>query len=109
VSACGGGTDHPKRPPVYPKVFGTVGPGPTITLRNQAGKAITSLKPGMYSFRIADRSTTDDFHLEGPTVDLTTSIKGKTRTAWLLTMNPGAYRFYSDGHVKTLSGTFTVR
>jgi len=107
LAGCGGGHKAAK-PPLYPSVYGSVGPGATISLKDKSGKTITSLKQGKYRFRITDRSTTDDFHLNGPTVDLTTPVRRKMVTSWLLTMNPGTYRFYSDAHAKTLSASFRV-
>lgn len=106
LAGCGGGGKA--KPPSYPTVFGSVGPGATISLRDAAGKTIVRLKTGMYRFRITDRSRTDDFHFVGPTVDLTTRVRGTGVSGWLLTMNPGTYRFFSDTHRQTLAGSFKV-
>jgi hypothetical protein len=89
-------------------VYGTVGPGATIILKNKAGKRITTLKAGLYSFRINDRSKKDDFHLTGPTVNLHTRVKQTQAASWALTMKKGTYRYYSDAHPKTLKGSFKV-
>ena len=46
-----------------PTLNGTVGPGYTITLK-QNGKAVKSLKAGSYSFVIADKADIHNFVLE---------------------------------------------
>jgi hypothetical protein len=107
LAGCGSG---PAKPPAYPRVFGSVGPGASISLNDTSGNAVTRLKPGTYTFRIADHSTSDDFHLVGPTVDLRTVVKTRSAAVWSpLILNPGTYRYYSDADPKTLSGSFRVR
>ena len=46
-----------------PKLNGTVGPGFTITL-TKAGKKVTKLKAGKYTFVIADKASIHNFVLE---------------------------------------------
>src|SRR2546429_445308 len=43
-----------------PKLFGTVGPGFTISLKNATGKAVKQVKAGKYTFVIHDKSHPDD-------------------------------------------------
>ena len=50
-------------PHAVPTVNGTVGPGFTITLK-QNGKSVKTLKAGSYSFVIADKANIHNFVLE---------------------------------------------
>src|SRR5439155_10297863 len=49
------------------RLAGSVGPGKRISL-TRAGRKVTSLKAGRAVLVVADRSTTDNFHLVGPGV-----------------------------------------
>jgi hypothetical protein len=48
-----------------PTLKGTVGPGYTITLK-QNGAVVKTLKAGTYKFVIADKATVHSFALDGP-------------------------------------------
>ena len=48
-----------------PKLVGTVGPGFTISLK-QNGKAVKTLKAGTYSITVTDKSDIHNFRLKGP-------------------------------------------
>lgn len=92
-----------------PKLVGTVGPGFTITL-TQAGKKVTRLKAGRYTFVISDRSTFHSYGLDGPkgfAKDFTSvSFKG-TKTV-TLALKKGTYKYYCAPHESTMFGRFTV-
>ena len=91
-----------------PTVRGTVGPEFTISLA-RAGKRVTTLKRGPYTFVIADRSTVHNFRLEGPAIrrDLTGVARvGTTRTT--LRLRPGRYTFFCVPHPLDMRGSFRV-
>ena len=92
-----------------PKLVGTVGPGYTITL-TKAGKKVTKLKAGKYTFVIADKASIHNFSLDGPKgfekTFTTVPFKG-TKTV-TLTLKAGKYKFYCEPHESTMFGNFTV-
>ncbi len=92
-----------------PKLNGTVGPGFTITL-TKAGKKVTKLKAGKYTFVIADKASIHNFSLDGPKgfekTFTTVPFRG-TKTV-TLTLKAGKYKFYCAPHESTMFGNFTV-
>src|SRR5436309_14264120 len=46
------------------KLYGTVGPGYTIRLKNAQGKRVTTVKAGRYTFVVNDRSVQHSFDLK---------------------------------------------
>jgi plastocyanin len=90
-----------------PTLNGTVGPGFTITL-TKAGKKVTKLKAGTYSFKINDKSGIHNFHLTGPGVDKKTSVGGTGTSTWKLKLKKGTYKFVCDPHKSFMKGSFTV-
>jgi hypothetical protein len=95
-------------PPPTATLNGRVGPGRTISVRNQEGSKATILN-GVTSIRlmVTDRSKTDNFHLTGNGVNKATGVKFRGRVTWNLKVSPGVYRFRSDRH-KALRGSFSV-
>jgi NitT/TauT family transport system substrate-binding protein len=85
---------------------GTVGDG-FITLRLD-GTPIRTLKPGRYTFIVSDTSSKRNFKLIGPGVNKATSVKGKGRSTWTLTLKKGTYTFSSSGR-PILKRTLRVR
>jgi plastocyanin len=81
---------------------GSVGPKAKIAL------APRSALPGPASFKISDRSRTDNFHLTGPGVNKKTGVASRSSATWNVNLAPGVYRYRSDKHPK-LRGTLTVR
>jgi plastocyanin len=90
-----------------PTLVGTVGPGFTITLK-KANKKVSKLKAGTYVFKIADKSSTHNFHLKGPGVDKQTAVGAKVNVTWKLKLKPGKYTFACDPHKAFMKGSFTV-
>jgi hypothetical protein len=80
---------------------GSVGPKRTISLKPK-----TAL-PGPALIVVNDRSKTDNFHLTGPGVNKKTSVKGRGKSTWPVTLVPGVYRYKSD-KTKKLHGSFVV-
>jgi hypothetical protein len=95
-------------PPPTARLTGRVGPGRTISVRQENGSKATILN-GVTSVRLAisDRSTTDNFHLTGKGVNKATGVGFRGRVVWNLKVSPGVYRFRSDRH-KSLRGSFSV-
>jgi plastocyanin len=92
-----------------PTIQGTVGPGFTISLK-KAGKKVTTLKPGRYTFVVADRSAIHDFHLSGPGVQkVVTGVEFTGTKRVTVTLKRGTYRFVCDPHSGAMRGSFRVR
>ncbi len=90
-----------------PTLNGTDGPGFTITLK-QGGKKVSTLEPGTYVFKIADKSSAHNFHLTGPGVNKKTSVGGKGTKTWTLTLKKGTYKYVCDPHASFMKGSFKV-
>jgi large repetitive protein len=88
-------------------LYGTVGPGFTITLADAAGTPVTQLNPGSYRIVVHDLSTAHNFHLSGPGVDMSTTVPFSGEVVWTVTLSSGSYKFQCDPHVG-MDGTFTV-
>jgi hypothetical protein len=93
-------------PRALPQLFANVGPGSTFTFTNKAGKSVRLIKAGKYTVTAQDRSTTQNFHLIGPGVNIKTTLKGKGSSGWALVLKAGSYRYFSDGSPNTLKGSF---
>ena len=92
-----------------PKLVGTVGPGFTITLK-MAGKKVTTLKAGTYTFAITDKSSDHSYGLDGPhgfAKDFT-SVKFEGSKTFTLTLKKGKYKYYCEHHESSMFGYFTV-
>jgi NitT/TauT family transport system substrate-binding protein len=85
---------------------GTVGPGSFISLR-LTGKPVTTLKAGKYAVAVSDKSTKDNFHLQGPGVDKSTSVAKTETITWTVELRNGRYRFGSDANSR-LRGSVRV-
>jgi hypothetical protein len=92
--------------PAPTRLAAAVGPGKRIVV-TRTGRKVVSLKAGRVVLVVADRSTTDNFHLTGPGVNRATTRAGRTTTTWRLTLKPGLYRYRSDA-TPTLKGSFRV-
>jgi plastocyanin len=94
-----------------PKVYGTVGPGFTITLKPtlKSTKLVKTLKAGRHTFVVADKASIHNFELEGPGVDreITHVSFVGTKTVTLV-LKRGVYKYYCKPHESTMHGTFRV-
>ena len=86
-----------------PVFQGTVGPGFTIKLAKKPTKA------GKVKFVVADRSSSHDFHLTGPGVNVKTSVGGMGTKTFTVTLKKGTYRYVCDPHASFMRGSFTIR
>ena len=77
---------------------GTVG-NVFITLRLD-GKAVRTLRHGKYTIVVTDNSSSNGFRLTGPGVKKATSVKGKGRSTWTVTLKKGKYVYSSVTHPK---------
>ena len=99
-----------QRAMTVPTLRGTVGPGFTITLK-QNGKLVKTLKAGKYKFLIADKASIHAFSLDGPhgfAQDFTTVPFVGTKTV-TLKLKAGNYKYYCVAHEATMFARFTVK
>jgi hypothetical protein len=90
------------------ELFGFVGPGFSIGLRDAGGRAVTQLDPGAYRITVEDRSDFHNFRLSGPGVNLATGVDDVGTVVWEVTLAEGRYVFQCDPHRNDLTGGFTV-
>jgi len=90
----------PAATPVYK---GTVGPGFTIKLPKPP------TKPGKVKLVVADLSSSHDFHLTGPGVDVKTSIGGMGTKTFTVSLKKGTYTYVCDPHKSFMKGSFAIR
>ena len=100
----------PAVPMSHPKLIGTVGPGFTITLKRvRATVPVRSVKPGLYTFVVSDRSSIHNFEIEGPGLDRAITTVGATGPKTVtLRLRHGTYKYYCKPHESTMHGSFKV-
>jgi len=88
---------------------GSVGPGFVITVKNAAGKKLTTTKAGTYNLIVQDKSAIHDFHLIGPGINKVITTVGFTgkKTA-TVKLKVGKYRYLCDPHAFDMKGSFKV-
>jgi hypothetical protein len=92
------------------KLVATVGPGHTISLRTASGATVRTVKAGLYTIVVRDRSADHDFRLMGPGVNRATSVGAVATTTWKVRLARGkTYRFVCDPHIDEMFGSFKVR
>jgi plastocyanin len=98
------------QPQATPTLHGVVGPGFSISLRDDDGKPVSHLdQAGTYTIEIQDLSDAHNFHLTGPGgVDRFTDVGETGQVIWEVTFVDGTYRYVCDAHVATMKGSFTV-
>jgi plastocyanin len=81
-----------------------------ISLRTEAGAAVTDLPAGAYDIEIRDHSELHNFHLRGPGgVDVSTGLPFVgTRTVQVTLQDKARYTFLCDAHPTSMLGTFTT-
>jgi plastocyanin len=89
-------------------VNGSVGPGFTISLK-LAGKKVKKLKGTTYRFKVADKSSSHNFHLKGPGYNKAITSVGFTGTKTVsIRLKKGTYRYVCDPHSSFMKGSFKV-
>jgi hypothetical protein len=91
-----------------PVLYGTDGPGFTITLKKASGVKVTKLRHGTYIFKISDKSKIHNFHLIGPYVNKKTLTPFVGKKTWTLILHKGTYRYVCDIHKTFMKGSFIV-
>src|SRR5262245_35608335 len=88
------------------KLFGQSGPAFNITLKRSNFVPVHSLKAGVYTFVVQDRSTAHNFHLKGPGVDKKTPVPYLGTKTWTnLTLRKGKYSYWCDSHKAQMHGS----
>ena len=82
---------------------GSVGPGFEITLDNAEG-----VTPGTYTLVVDDMSSSHNFHLTGPGVDVKTDVGFEGEKTFTVDLQAGEYQFVCDPHASSMNGSFTV-
>jgi hypothetical protein len=89
-------------------LYGTVGPGFTITLRRH-GQAVRHLRPGRYALVVTDRSPIHDFRLKGPGVSrVVGGIEFEGTKRVVVRLRKGTYVYLCDPHASFMRGSFVV-
>jgi hypothetical protein len=80
-----------------------------ISLVDEDGNPVTDLPAGQYNIEVTDKTDIHDFHLSGGdgAVDRRTGVVEKIDTTWVVTFEPGEYRYICDPH-PSMNGHFTV-
>jgi plastocyanin len=92
----------------HPRLIGTVGPGFTISLK-QNGTKVKTLKPGTYTFVVSDKSGIHNFQLKGPGLNRAiTSVPFTGTKTVTLTVKAGTYSYFCVPHQSTMHGSFKV-
>ncbi|MBB3085660.1 cupredoxin domain-containing protein [Geodermatophilus sabuli] len=80
-----------------------------IDLVDENGDPVTQLPAGEYNIEVTDRTADHNFHLSGGdgAVDEKTGPGEKVETLWVVTFEPGEYRYICDPH-PSMNGHFTV-
>src|SRR5437867_2408989 len=91
-----------------PKLFGSVGPGFTISLKDASGNLVEHVDAGTYDVVVQDLATEHDFHLFGPGVDKSTDVEFTGTVTWTVTLADGVYHFQCDPHASVMHGAFSV-
>ena len=91
-----------------PKLIGTVGPGFTISLK-QNGKVVKTLKAGMYTLVVTDKASIHNFQIEGKGLDkaVTTVPFVGTKTV-TIRLRAGKVKYYCAPHESSVFGFVKV-
>jgi hypothetical protein len=108
VGTGGGSTTTTTTTSTATKLVATVGPGYTISL-TRGGRKFTSLKRGLYTIVVRDRSAIHNFRLIGPDVNKATGVAFVGTRTWRLRLKVGLHRFRCDPHRTMMRGSFSVR
>ena len=117
TAACGGGDEEPEAAapaedaPTLQAMVGTEDSPDAfeITLLDEDGEPVTTLPAGEYNIEVNDPTGIHNFHLSGGdgAVDEKTTPTEVVETTWVVTFEPGDYRYLCDPH-PSMNGQFTV-
>jgi len=92
--------------PIVPQLSANV-TAKSVSLVRSDGTRVRVLEPNTYRFVVRDRTTAQNFHLVGPTVNLRTKVPAQTTATWKVYLQPGKYSYRSDRNAR-LGGSFVV-
>jgi NitT/TauT family transport system substrate-binding protein len=81
--------------------------GRRVLLRLE-GRTVKRLAFGPYVIVVSDNSRTHNLVLKGPRVNRRTSVRGRGRTTWTVTLRQGTYRYWSSARPR-VKKSFVVR
>jgi plastocyanin len=84
-------------------IEGTVGPGFDIKV-----EGADNVTPGTYTLKVDDKSSSHNFHLTGPGVDVMTDVSFEGEMTFTVDLQAGDYHFQCDPHSSSMNGDFTV-
>lgn len=91
------------------RLIATVADPMSISLRTEAGAAVTDLPAGTYTVEVRDQSVNHNFHLSGPGVDQRTDVEATGTVTWTVTLQDRVrYTFVCDPHSTFMRGSFTT-
>jgi hypothetical protein len=89
-------------------MIATVGPDAKIAVFFADGRRATRIAPGTYYIQVHDLSSSHNFHLTGPGVNMSTNVGDIEHPLWMLTLRAGTYTFKCDVHAAAMRGTLVV-
>ena len=95
-------------PAAATQLFGTVGPGFSITLTDANGTVVSRVDPGTYDLVVRDLSPDHNFHIYGPGVEEFTGVETTGTVTWTVTFREGRYTIQCDPHPSQMTRQLTV-
>jgi hypothetical protein len=92
--------------PIVPQLAAKV-TARSISLVASDGTRVRTLQQNNYRFIVRDRTTTQNFHLIGPSLNVRTKVAAKTSVVWNAYLKQGTYVYRSDKN-RRLRGSFVV-
>ena len=94
--------------PIGARLALTVGPSATISLKTLAGKKITLLRPGAYTFVVRDRSASHNARLRGAGAARSTGVGFVGTRTWRVVLRNGTLVVQCDPHKATMRQSIKV-
>ena len=94
--------------PVGARLALTVGPTATISLKTPAGKKVTLLRPGAYTFVVRDRSASHNARLRGAGAAKSTGVGFVGTRTWRVVLRNGTLVVQCDPHKATMRQAIKV-
>jgi plastocyanin len=116
----GAGAPTPPPPPVTPpptakpsapvgaRLALTIGPSATISLKTLAGKKVTLLRPGAYTFVVRDHSASHNARLRGAGATKSTGVGFVGTRTWRVVLRNGTLVVQCDPHKATMRQSIKV-
>jgi plastocyanin len=94
--------------PVGARLALTVGPSATISLKTLAGKKVTLLRPGAYTFVVRDRSASHNARLRGAGAAKSTGVGFVGTRTWRVVLRNGTLVVQCDPHKTAMRQSIKV-